>query len=131
MNQPPNKTLSVSRISELLDYATHYDDLDENTPSGMVQTDLGPVLMTDHRRGAIVAYKKVLGVLPDDWSSPLVLNGVTRPVDGFSEMLADRLVKGVIVSGFENDAAAAAVMESQQEIIAGTIARAISEEISK
>lgn len=63
--------MSLNRIAEMLDYATVYGEWDENTPNGAT-TGLAGEPMNDYRRNAIVLYKKVLGVLPEDYV-------VTRP----------------------------------------------------
>jgi hypothetical protein len=64
--------LSQSRIEELLDYATQsrvYGDWDETTPNGETHSLSGEP-MNDCRRTAIICYKKVLGLLPEDYSFP-------------------------------------------------------------
>jgi hypothetical protein len=61
--------ISESRVRELLDYASSYGTLDENSPNG-TPCQHGGTPMNDARRAAIVAYKKVLGLLPDDYQHP-------------------------------------------------------------
>jgi hypothetical protein len=61
--------LTQSRVEELLDYATVYGDWDETTPNGETH-NLSGEPMNDCRRTAIICYKKVLGLLPDDYSFP-------------------------------------------------------------
>lgn len=59
--------ISVTRVAELLDYASCYGDFDENTPNGTPSdSDVGNG-MNDYRRGAIVLLKKLTGELPDDF----------------------------------------------------------------
>lgn len=58
-----SKMLSACRVSELLDYATSYGEMDENTPNGTV-TESSAKPMCDERRATIIAYKKVLKLLP-------------------------------------------------------------------
>ena len=57
--------LTHSRVSELLVYATVYGEFNEATPNGTTSDIGGP--MNDLQRGAIIAYKKVLGLLPEDY----------------------------------------------------------------
>lgn len=68
----PLKMLSAVRVSELLDYATCYGEFDENTPSGTM-SEYGPQMsspMNDVRRGAILAYKVVLGMRDEHLAVP-------------------------------------------------------------
>lgn len=60
--------MSLNRIAEMLDYATVYGEWDENTPNGAI-TGLAGEPMNEYRRNAIIIYKKVLGVLPEDYVS--------------------------------------------------------------
>lgn len=62
--------LSRTRISELLDYATVYGAVDENSPNGPIDDPLAGEYMTDVRRGAIWAYKRVLGLLENHSLAP-------------------------------------------------------------
>lgn len=63
--------MSITRISEMLDYATCYGEFDENTPNGTMAS-LSTEPMNDYRRHAIILYKRVLGVIPegDNWATP-------------------------------------------------------------
>lgn len=61
--------LSRARISELLDYASVYEEFDETTPIGTPSSH-GTVL-SEGQLGAIIAYKKVLCLLPEDWVPPV------------------------------------------------------------
>lgn len=64
----PVKMLSPVRVSEFLDYATAYGEFDENTPNG-TRSQLSGEPMNEYRRNAIVIYKRVLGLLPEDYVS--------------------------------------------------------------
>jgi hypothetical protein len=57
--------LSHTRVSELLDYASVYGEFSETTPLGTMSTH-GTVLGRGQHH-AIIAYKKVLCLLPIDW----------------------------------------------------------------
>lgn len=67
MNRP-SAMLSPTRVAELLDYATVYGEFDETTPIGAISSH-GTVLGFGQRHG-IIAYKKVLGLLPVDHPLP-------------------------------------------------------------
>ena len=54
--------LSHARVSELLDYASVYGEFDEDTPIGTRSTH-GSIL-TEGQLHAIIAYKKVLCLMP-------------------------------------------------------------------
>lgn len=58
--------MSISRMMELLDYASCYGEYDENTPNGTPSRfdGEGGHGMNDYRRAAIVLLKKALGFLP-------------------------------------------------------------------
>lgn len=72
----PVKMLSASRIMELLDYATAYGEFDEDTPSGTETVSPGfSTPMNDMRRSAIWAYKRVLGLIPEDAKPPVADDG--------------------------------------------------------
>ena len=60
--------LSRTRIGELLDYASVYGEFDETTPVGTVSTH--GTAFSEGQLHAIIAYKRVLGMLPEDWSVP-------------------------------------------------------------
>lgn len=60
--------MSFTRISEFLDYATAYGEFDENTPNG-TRSPMSGEPMNEYRRNAIVIYKRVLGMLPEDYVS--------------------------------------------------------------
>lgn len=62
----PDEKLSRSRVMELYHYASSYETLDENTPNG-TPCQHGGIPMNDARRAAIIAYKKVLGLLPENY----------------------------------------------------------------
>lgn len=61
--------ISECRVRELLDYATCYGEFNEDTPYGTqcAQGESFATPMSQGRRSAIIAYKKVLGLLPDDY----------------------------------------------------------------
>lgn len=61
--------LSQHRIEELLDYASSYGTLDETSPDG-APCQHGGTAMNESRRAAIVTFKKVLGLLPEDYGYP-------------------------------------------------------------
>lgn len=63
------KMMSKSEIEEHLDYASSYGTLDENSPNG-TPCEHGGNPMCDKRRATIVAYKRVLGLLPKDYRTP-------------------------------------------------------------
>ncbi len=56
--------LSEPRVRELYHYASSYETMDEATPNGTPCAH-GGTPMNDARRAAIIAYKKVLGLLPE------------------------------------------------------------------
>lgn len=62
--------LSHARVSELLDYASVYGEFDENTPIGTRSTH-GTVL-TEGQLHAIIAYRKVLCLMPVDADVPVL-----------------------------------------------------------
>lgn len=77
------KMMTQTRVSEFHDYATCYGDHDENTPIGAFpKNGLGGPL-THQQRGAMVAYKKVLGLLPGDYPTASLASvfDVMRPRD--------------------------------------------------
>lgn len=59
-------TLSRTRVSELLDYASVYGEFDETTPIGTVSTH--DTAFSEAQLHAVIAYKRVLCLLPDDWA---------------------------------------------------------------
>lgn len=68
-NDQPTHPISTARICELLDYATVYGEWSEHTPNGTM-TALAGGPMNDYQRAAILTYKKVLGLLPEDYHYP-------------------------------------------------------------
>jgi hypothetical protein len=52
-----HKSVSDSRVEELLDFATVYSEFDENTPDG-TESDLGSP-MNSHRREQILLLKEL------------------------------------------------------------------------
>lgn len=79
--------LSRVRISEFLDYATAYGEFDENTPIGTVGSEIAGDPMSEARRATIIAYKKVLGLLPENYT-PEPRPRVASPVP--NEIVIDR-----------------------------------------
>ncbi len=56
--------ISEAALQELLDFASVYGEFDETTPIGTISTH--KTALTNEQRGAIIAYKKTLGLLPAD-----------------------------------------------------------------
>lgn len=74
--------LSHAHVSELLDYASCYGEFDENTPIG-TRSSHGTVL-TEGQLHAIIAYRKVLCLMPVDADVP----GITEEQDRRNRMAA-------------------------------------------
>lgn len=74
--------LSHARVSELLDYASVYGEFDENTPIG-TRSSHGTVL-TEGQLRAIIAYRKVLCLIPVDADVP----AITKAQDRYNRMAA-------------------------------------------
>ena len=70
--------LSHDRVSELLDYASVYGEFDENTPIG-TQSSHGSIL-SEGQLHAIIAYKKVLCLMPVDAKAPTITQEQDRRV---------------------------------------------------
>ena len=86
---PPANTaiLSHTAIGELLEYASVYGEFDETTPVGTPSSH-GTVL-SEGQLGAIIAYKKVLCLLPEDWAQPVATAwGSTEAQDRHDRMAA-------------------------------------------
>lgn len=62
--------LSRVRVSELLDYASVYGEFDENTPIGTRSTH--GTILTEGQLHAIIAYRKVLCLIPADADAPAI-----------------------------------------------------------
>ncbi len=62
--------LSETRIRELLDYASVYGEFDETTPIGTASSH--NTALSEGQHHAIIAYKKVLGLLDVDYIQPAV-----------------------------------------------------------
>lgn len=62
--------ISRTHVSELLDYATVYGAVDENSPNGPIDDPAAGQPMTDVRRGVIWAYKRVLGLVDLNTAPP-------------------------------------------------------------
>jgi hypothetical protein len=73
------KPLSVSRMCELLDYATAYGEFDENTPSGTEAEKCESSPMNDMRRSGIWTLKRCLGLIPE-MSDPPVADDTRLPL---------------------------------------------------
>lgn len=74
------KPLSVSRMCELLDYATAYGELDENTPDGTYAEKVDSAAMTHARRISIWTLKRCLGLLPENTPEPVADDTPPAPV---------------------------------------------------